>query len=151
MLGTYPYMAPEQLEGRETDARSDLFAFGAIVYEMATGRRAFQGATAASLIGAILHTDPPPVSTLQPLTPPGLDRIVARCLAKNPDDRWQTARDLVLELKWIGEHTPDQANVQRRSSKLGLLGGASPRDAGNRRNSDRANVLAAPAFRSVSG
>ena len=126
MLGTYPYMAPEQLEGRETDARSDLFAFGAIVYEMATGRRAFQGATAASLIGAILHTDPPPVSTLQPLTPPGLDRIVDALSRQNPDDRWQTARDLVLELKWIAEHDAQtRSNVQRKSSKLGLLGGAS--------------------------
>jgi Tol biopolymer transport system component/aminoglycoside phosphotransferase (APT) family kinase protein len=121
VLGTYPYMAPEQLEGRETDARSDIFAFGAIVYEMATGRRAFQGATAASLIGAILHTDPPPVSTLQPLTPRGLDRIVSRCLAKNPDDRWQTARDLVLELKWIAEQGAPPVADRRRQSKLGLV------------------------------
>ena len=115
VLGTYPYMAPEQLEGRETDARTDIFAFGAIVYEMATGQRAFQGATAASLIGAILHTDPPPVSTLQPLTPPGLDHIVARCLAKNPDDRWQTARDLVLELKGIAEHV--SGPVERKAAR----------------------------------
>ena len=117
VLGTLPYMAPEQLEGRETDARTDIFAFGAIVYEMATGERAFQGATAASLIGAILHTDPPPVSTLQPLTPPGLDHIVARCLAKNPDDRWQTARDLVLELKGISEHASRPVERKTRPNK----------------------------------
>lgn len=103
VLGTYPYMSPEQLSGQEVDARSDVFALGAIIYEMTTGRRAFEGTTAATVIGAVLHTDPPPVSTLQPLAPRGLDRIVSRCLAKAPDDRWQTVRDLLLELKWIVE------------------------------------------------
>jgi Tol biopolymer transport system component len=103
VLGTLPYMAPEQLAGKEADARSDLFGFGAIVYEMATGRRAFEGTSAATVTGAVLHTSPPPVSSLQPLTPAALDRIVARCLAKDPDDRWQTARDVLLELKWIDE------------------------------------------------
>ena len=103
VLGTYPYMAPEQLMGCEADARSDLFALGAIVYEMATGRRAFEGTTAATVMGAVLHIDPPPVSSLQPMAPPALDRIVTRCLAKDPDDRWQSARDLMLELKWIAE------------------------------------------------
>jgi len=101
VLGTFPYMAPEQLEGREADARSDIFAFGAMVYEMATGRRAFDGSTAATVIAAILHSDPPPVSAVQPLTPQAFDHLVSRCLAKDPDDRWQTARDLMLELKWI--------------------------------------------------
>jgi len=101
VLGTYPYMAPEQLMGREADARSDIFAFGAIVHEMATGRRAFEGTTAATVVGAVLHVDPRPVSSMQPMAPPALDRIVMRCLAKDPDDRWQTARDLMLELKWI--------------------------------------------------
>jgi serine/threonine protein kinase/Tol biopolymer transport system component len=103
VLGTYPYIAPEQLMGGEADARSDIFAVGAIVYEMATGRRAFEGSTAATVIGALLHIDPPSVSSIQPMTPPALDRIVTRCLAKDPDDRWQTARDLTLELKWIIE------------------------------------------------
>ncbi len=88
---------------------------------MATGRRAFQGTTAASLIGAILHTDPPPVSTLQPLTPPGLDRIVSRCLAKDPDDRWQTARDLMLELKWIAEHPTTPAPARKTTNSMRLL------------------------------
>ena len=101
VMGTYPYMAPEQLSGGEADARSDIFALGATIFEMATGRRSFEGKTAASVIGAVLHSSPPPVSSLQPLSPSGLDRIVARALAKDPDDRWQTARDLLLELKWI--------------------------------------------------
>ena len=103
VLGTYPYMSPEQLSGREVDARSDVFALGALVYEMATGRRAFDGTTAATVMGAVLHSDPPPVSTLQPLAPSGLDRVISRCLAKDPDNRWQTVRDLLLEFKWIAE------------------------------------------------
>jgi eukaryotic-like serine/threonine-protein kinase len=103
ILGTFQYMAPEQLEGREADARTDIFAFGAVVYEMATGKKAFNGSSQASLIGAILHTNPPPISTLQPMCPRALDRVVKTCLAKDPDDRWQSARDLMNELKWISE------------------------------------------------
>jgi Tol biopolymer transport system component len=103
IVGTFQYMAPEQLEGREADARSDIFAFGATLYEMLTGRRAFQGASQASLIAAIMSADPAPVSSVQPLVNPALDRVVRRCLAKNPDDRWQTARDLWQELVWIQE------------------------------------------------
>jgi Tol biopolymer transport system component len=119
-------MAPEQLEGRDADARSDLFAFGAMVYEMATGRRVFEGTTAATVIGAILHTDPPPLSTLQPLAPPALDRIVSRCLAKDPDDRWQTARDLMLELKWVAEHAAplEAAREREKNWKLGFMAAA---------------------------
>ena len=101
ILGTFQYMAPEQLEGQEADARSDIFSFGALLYEMATGRKAFAGKTQASLIGAILKDQPPPVSTVQPLSPPALDRVIARCLAKDPDDRWHSAHDLASELKWI--------------------------------------------------
>ncbi|MFY9530202.1 MAG: protein kinase [Candidatus Acidiferrales bacterium] len=103
ILGTLQYMAPEQLEGKEADARTDIFSFGAVVYEMATGKKAFEGKSQASLIAAILEREPPPMSSLQPLTPPALDRVVKRCLAKDPDDRWQTVRDLELELKWIAE------------------------------------------------
>ncbi len=96
-------MAPEQLEGKEADARTDIFAFGVVVYEMATGKRAFEGKSQASLIAAILEKEPPAMSSLQPMTPPALDRVVKRCLAKDADDRWQAARDLEEELKWIAE------------------------------------------------
>jgi Tol biopolymer transport system component/predicted Ser/Thr protein kinase len=103
IVGTLQYMAPEQLEGKEVDARTDIFAFGAVVYEMATRKRAFEGKTQASVIGAILRDDPPPISSLQPMTPPALDRVVKRCLAKETDERWQSANDLTKELKWIAE------------------------------------------------
>src|SRR5580700_7653407 len=105
ILGTLQYMAPEQAEGKtdQIDARTDIFAFGAVVYEMATGRKAFEGTSQASLIAKILETDPPPMSSIQPMTPPALDRAVRTCLAKDPDDRWQSARDLVRELKWASE------------------------------------------------
>ena len=103
LLGTLPYMAPEQLEGKDADARTDLFAFGAVVYEMVTGTRAFGGETQASLITAIMSSDPPPVASLQPLTPAAVNRLVGKCLAKDPDRRWQTATDLADELAWIAE------------------------------------------------
>ena len=128
LLGTFPYMSPEQLSGRETDTRSDLFAFGAMVYEMATGCRAFVGSTTATVIGAVLHTDPPALSSVQPLAPPALDRVVSRCLAKDPESRWQTARDVMLELKWIAEHqqqswtaADDTARRVQKTSRVGLL------------------------------
>jgi len=103
ILGTLQYMAPEQAEGGEVDARTDIFAFGAVVYEMATGKKAFEGKSQASVIAAILEHDPPPISSLQPMTPPALDRVAKRCLAKEPDERWQSASDLTNELKWIAE------------------------------------------------
>ena len=104
ILGTLQYMAPEQLEGNDADARGDIFAFGAVLYEMVTGKRAFAGKSQASLIGAILKDDPPALSSVQTLTPPTLDHVVSRCLAKDPDDRWQTtARDLTSELKFVTE------------------------------------------------
>src|ERR1700680_1573268 len=90
ILGTLQYMAPEQLEGKEADARTDIFAFGVVVYEMATGKKAFEGKSQASLIAKILETDPPPISSLQPMTPPALDRVVKTCLVKDPNERWQT-------------------------------------------------------------
>ncbi|HKD11409.1 MAG TPA: protein kinase [Thermoanaerobaculia bacterium] len=103
ILGTFQYMAPEQLEGKEADSRSDIFAFGAVLYEMATGQKAFSGKSQASLIASILEHDPPAISSLQPMVPPALDRVVRTCLAKDPDDRWQTAHDLEGELKWIAQ------------------------------------------------
>src|SRR5207244_2571093 len=90
-----------QLEGNEADARTDIFALGAVIYEMATGRRAFEGKSQASLIAAILEREPPPISTLQPIAPPALDHVVRICLAKEPDARWQTAHDVLVELRWV--------------------------------------------------
>jgi serine/threonine protein kinase/Tol biopolymer transport system component len=111
LLGTLQYMAPEQLQGKEADARSDLFALGAIVYEMTAGRKAFVAPSDAGLIGAILRDEPPSISILQPLAPRALDRLVRACLAKDPADRWQSAGDLARELGWILEDhrasTPD--------------------------------------------
>jgi serine/threonine protein kinase len=100
MVGTFQYMAPEQLEGREADARSDLWALGCVLYEMATGRRAYDGQTPASLISAIMRDDPRPMLELAPLTPPALDRVVRSCLVKDPERRWQSAQDLALALRW---------------------------------------------------
>jgi eukaryotic-like serine/threonine-protein kinase len=94
ILGTFQYMAPEQLEGGDADARTDIFALGAVLYEMVTGRRAFEGKSQAGLIGAILEREPPAISAQQPMSPPALDAIVRRCLAKDPADRWQSAGDL---------------------------------------------------------
>ena len=103
IVGTLQYMAPEQLEGKEVDARTDIFAFGAVVYEMATGKRAFEGKSQASLIAAILEREPPAMSSLQLRMPPALDRVVKKCLAKEPEKRWQAASDVCDELKWISE------------------------------------------------
>jgi Tol biopolymer transport system component len=103
IVGTFQYMAPEQLEGAEADARTDIFALGAVLYEMATGRKAFEGKNKTSLIAAIVDRDPPLISSIQAMTPPALDRVVRSCLAKEPDDRWQSAKDVASELKWISE------------------------------------------------
>jgi TolB-like protein len=96
-------MAPEQLEGKDADARTDLWALGAILYEMVTGRQAFEGESQVSLIGNIMNAEPPAVITLQPLTPPALERVVKKCLAKHPDDRWDGAHDVADELRWISQ------------------------------------------------
>lgn len=103
IVGTFEYMSPEQVEGKDVDARSDIFSFGSVLYEMATGKRAFAGKSRISVASAILEKQPDPISTLQPLTPPTLDRAIQRCLAKDRENRWQIVRDLLLELKWIGE------------------------------------------------
>ena len=103
ILGTFQYMAPEQLEGQETDARSDLFALGAVLYEMATGKRAFQGKNKTSLIAAIVSSQPPPISSVQPVSPPALEHVVRKCLEKDPEDRWQSAHDVATQLRWIAE------------------------------------------------
>jgi len=129
ILGTLQYMAPEQIEGQGADARTDIFAFGAVLYEMLTGRQAFEGKTQASLIGAILKDTPASIASLQPLTPPALDRVISTCLAKDSDERWQTMRDLLRELKWVantGAAAPvaPAATSPRRSRHRIAWGGA---------------------------
>jgi serine/threonine protein kinase len=104
MVGTIQYMSPEQIEGKEADTRSDLFAFGAVLYEMVTGSRPFQGKSQLSVASAILEKDPERISAIQPLTPPAFEHVVTSCLEKNPDERYQTARDVVLQLKWIARN-----------------------------------------------
>src|SRR5262245_1264017 len=103
IVGTFQYMAPEQLEGTDADARTDLWALGAVLYEMATGQRAFKGLSKTSLIAAIVSAEPQAITELQPLTPPALEHLIAKCLSKQPDDRWQSAHDVAEELRWIGE------------------------------------------------
>jgi serine/threonine protein kinase len=103
IVGTFYYMAPEVVEGHDADARSDIFSFGCTLYEMITGCRAFGGKSVPSVLAAILEKDPAPISTLQPMTPLALDRIVGSCLAKHPDERWQAAHDLQMELRWLAE------------------------------------------------
>jgi eukaryotic-like serine/threonine-protein kinase len=119
ILGTLPYMAPEQIEGKPADARTDLWALGAILYEMLTGKRAFAGDSAASLIGNIMNAEPPAMAALQPLTPPSVDRLVRRCLAKVPDDRWDSAHDVADELRWISQTSglAPASGVQTRSRR----------------------------------
>src|SRR5512139_3061156 len=103
IVGTLQYMAPEQLEAKPADARTDLWALGAILYEMVTGKRAFEGTSAVSLMAAILEREPAPIASLQPLAPPALDRLVRRCLAKSPDDRPDSAHDVALFLESLGD------------------------------------------------
>ncbi len=116
IVGTFRYMAPEQLEGKAIDSRTDIFAMGAVLYEMCTGRSAFGGASRASLIAAIMSSQPAPISAPQPLSPPAFDRLVQTCLAKDPDERWQTAHDLRLQLEWIRE-AGSQAGVPQIKSQ----------------------------------
>ena len=113
IVGTFQYMAPEQLEGEEADARTDIFAFGVVLYEMATGKRAFKGKTRTSLIAAIVSAEPMPMSLIVPLTPPVLERVVRKCLSKDPDDRWQSAQDIAQELQWIAD-APEVAGTAKK-------------------------------------
>jgi serine/threonine protein kinase len=118
IVGTFQCMAPEQLEGKEADARTDIFSLGEVIYEMATGKAAFAGKSRAGLIAAIMTSEPTPMSHLRPLTPPALERIVKKCMAKDPEERWQTASDLASELKWIAElgsqvRTDDTSRLHR--------------------------------------
>jgi serine/threonine-protein kinase len=124
LLGTAQYMAPEQLEGTEADARTDIFAFGAVLYEMITGNKAFEGKSRASLISAIMSSQARPMSEIQVGSPPALDRTVAKCLAKDPEERWQTARDLVDELEWIDSGAAAETAVVARPQSRRLAYGA---------------------------
>jgi serine/threonine-protein kinase len=103
IVGTLPYMAPEQLEGKPADARTDLWSLGTILYEMVAGTRAFEGTSSVSLIGHIMNTEPPPLATRQPLTPPALEHVVRKCLAKQAENRWGSAHDVADELRWISQ------------------------------------------------
>src|SRR5262245_29074576 len=161
ILGTFQYMAPEQLEGKEADARSDVFALGATLYEMATGRKAFEGKSQASLIAAILEHDPPSLATIAPAAPPALDRLIRNCLAKDPDERIQTAHDAMLGLRGISESsTPGALAPAVRERKaaaflpwlivaalsalalwLGLKAGGTPAPSNRSRGALRTNVL----------
>ena len=102
-------MSPEQLEGREADARCDIFAFGAMVYEMVAGRRAFDGKSQVSILAAIVDHDPAPLSSAQPAAPPLLDRLVRTCLANDPDERWQTMADVLIQLRLIADQAASHA------------------------------------------
>jgi len=119
IIGTLQYMAPEQLERTPADARTDIFAFGALLYEALTGQKAFAADTQASLISNIMSSTPPPVSQLQPRASAALDRTVGRCLAKDPEDRWQSARDIVLELRSTGVAEDERAGEPRPHSRFG--------------------------------
>ena len=114
ILGTLQYMAPEQLEGKASDARTDIFALGVLLYEMATGKRPFNGASRTSLIASILEQDPPSISQLQPMSPPALERMVRTCLAKDPEERWQTAHDVRLQLQAMSSSEPVAVPRKRR-------------------------------------
>ncbi len=129
IIGTLQYMAPEQLEGKEADARSDIFAFGAILYEMITGRRAFEGNSQASLIASIIKEQPRPIIDTQPLSPPMLERVIRQCLEKDPEHRWHTAGDLKRALLWINEGgsqvgVPLQVSVRRKARERVLWAAA---------------------------
>ena len=132
IVGTFQYMAPEQLEGADADARSDLWALGVTLYEMATGKHAFEGRTQASLISSIMKDEPRPIAELQPVSPPGLDRVIRQCTAKDPDERIQTAHDVRLQLEWIAEGgsqagvpAPVAAHRRRRERTLQVIAGLS--------------------------
>ena len=124
LVGTFQYMSPEQLEGKDTDARSDIFSLGSVLYEMLTGRPAFEGKSGFSIASAILEKEPEPLPSIKPMTPSSLDRVIKRALAKDPEERWQSARDLGLELKWIANEgrqvtgTANLAGDRRRRERI---------------------------------
>ncbi len=131
IVGTFQYMAPEVVQGGEADARSDIFSFGCVLYEMITGRRAFEGKSQLSVLSAILEKEPEPLATLQPTTPPALDHVVHDSLAKDPESRWQNAADIARELRWIASSgssispaPPEQPGRRWRERLLWAVGAA---------------------------
>jgi len=124
ILGTFQYMSPEQIEGKELDSRGDIFSLGAVLYEMLTGQRAFDGKSQLSVASAILEKEPAPISAVKPMTPPALDHSIKKCLAKLPDERWQSASDLASELKWISESSSQDGAA---TAKLGSAKGGTGR------------------------
>jgi len=120
IVGTFQYMSPEQVEGKEVDGRSDIFSLGAVLYEMLTGKKAFEGKSQLSVASAILVQEPAPIGSLKPMTPPSLDHSIKKCLSKSPEDRWQSARDLASELKWLGEGGSQTVDIRfkRATSKF---------------------------------
>jgi eukaryotic-like serine/threonine-protein kinase len=123
VVGTFQYMSPEQIEGKELDGRSDIFSLGVVLYEMLTGQKAFQGKSQLSVASAILEKKPAPISSIKPLTPPTLDHAIRGCLAKDSEERWQTARDLALELKWIAETVSQTSAAVSSATKRQLSQG----------------------------
>jgi eukaryotic-like serine/threonine-protein kinase len=117
IIGTFQYMSPEQIEGKELDGRSDIFSLGAVLYEMLTGQRAFQGKSQLNVASAILEKEPAPISILKPMTPPAFHHAIRRCLAKDPEERWQKARDLEWELNWIAEAGSELAHPPTAGAK----------------------------------
>ena len=120
-MGTLPYMSPEQIEGRDADARSDVFAFGVVLYELLAGRRPFAGETQPSLIASILKEEPPPLSDLQPALPPGVAAVVRTCLEKDPEKRWQSAREIKHALRWIAAEPRVQVPARSVRAWHGLV------------------------------
>src|SRR5499427_3449013 len=125
VVGTFQYMSPEQVEGKEVDGRSDIFSLGALLYEMVTGKRAFEGKSQLSVASAILEKEPAPISSVKPMTPPALEHVVRKCLAKTLDDRWQSAHDLKGELEWISQASDEAVAlpVRSRRRRFGVLAG----------------------------
>src|SRR5215472_8896042 len=126
IVGTFQYMSPEQVEGKELDGRSDIFSLGAVLYEMVTGKKAFEGKSQLSVASAILEKEPAPICAIKPMAPLALDHAIRRCLAKDREERWQTARDLMLEMKWLsgsarGVVETSAAGAPARRGKLGWL------------------------------
>src|SRR5208337_2215014 len=119
ILGTFQYMSPEQVTGQDAGPRSDIFSFGLVLYEMLTGKRAFEGSSPASVIAAIMER---PAPSIADVAPAALDRVLQKCLAKDPDNRWQSARDLKDELEWIAS-APESGKATPASSRLGRMAG----------------------------